>query len=294
MPLVTAIIPTLCKRERAESLERAIRSLHAASTEPVNILLVVNGQSFDPALVKCMRSRGDLGLIQIPDRSAAIAQWRGRATVKTEYFCFLDDDDEYLPGALDDRLAVLAADPGAAVVVTNGYRRQEHTDRLAMSNLAKVTADPLRALMQENWLASCGGLFRTADVSTSFFEDLPIHIHWSWLAFHLAEAGKRIAVLDKPTFRINESANSASKSDTYMLSQVTIMQHMLEQVSRPDIARILRARRSQAWHDVSCHHLNKGALRAAWNAHLHSLSHPSGWKFLPYTRKLFGLGTTVR
>jgi hypothetical protein len=285
-PSCTIIIATLALRERADSLNNAILSVKTGNESVPNVLVVVNGKQYDAMLVATLQTRSDIQLIQISTPSLSAAILAGRTAVATSFFGFLDDDDEYLPGSIDARLAVLAKHAGASLVTANGYRHVQGEDHPAMHCLANVSEDPLAALYQENWLASCGALFRTDDMPLAFFEEIPRYREWTWLAFRLSCAGKQVAILDMPCYRINDTIGSESKSDAYLLSQIRIYQQMLKDVCRPDIARIIRGRLSQSWHDVSNHHLNQGDLRAAWVAHLHSLSHSSGWKFFVYTRKL--------
>jgi len=226
--------------------------------------------------------------------SLAAGMLAGRRAVTTPFFGFLDDDDEYLPGAVDTRLAAMMVHPDASIVTTNGYRHLHGEDSLAMHNLSHVGGDPLVALFRENWLASCSGLYRSADCPIQFFENLPRHIHWTWLAFQAMEAGLHVVTLDFPGFRIHDTVGSSSKSKTYLLTYVELFERMLARTKRPDIARVLRSRLSQAWHDISSFHRDQGAVRAAWIAHWHSVRHPSGWKFMSYTRKLFFFPAVAR
>ena len=51
--------------------------------------------------------------------------------------------------------------------------------------LAYAATDPLRALVIENWLASCGGLFRSDRVSIDYFDGVTRHYEWTFLAYSL-------------------------------------------------------------------------------------------------------------
>ena len=159
--LITTIIPTLCESGRRDALLRAVESVHQASVHPVRILIIVNGQRFDPDLVDLLQSRKDVEVIQIAEGSLTKAHLAGRQNISTEYFSFLDDDDEYLAGALDTRLALMCNNCAADVVVTNGYSNQAGNDRLTYSRFANISANPLYELFQENWLHSCNHLFRS-------------------------------------------------------------------------------------------------------------------------------------
>jgi hypothetical protein len=283
----TIIIPTRAAANRADALRRAIRSLCPGGSIKPRIVVVVNGNKYCQNLLEELKESPEVELIQIAAPSLPEAHFAGRRAVNTPFFGFLDDDDEYLPGAIETRLAVMDANPEISLVVTNGYRHVQGQDHPVMTNLANVPRDPLYALFQENWLASCGGLFRARDVSVDTFAGVPHFQQWTWVAFRLSVEGKiKVASLETPTFRIHDTPGSNSKSEEFLFSQVELYQRMLSMSPRPDIARIIRRRILKSWHDVSNHHLKKGTLGPAWTSHLKSLSHPAGWVYLPYTYRL--------
>jgi len=285
--LITTIIPTLCEAHRKVSLLRAIASIHGASSSPVRILVVANGQRYDPALLAELAGRSDLELIRIEEGSQTGAQLAGRRAVQTPFFSFLDDDDEYLPGTLDERAALLLADPRADIALTNGYLCVDGIDEVCYARLDKVPARALFELFQENWLHNCNQLFRTASISVADFENTHPLMEWTWLAFRLIMQGRRVAVSDRLGFRYHDTPGSLSKSGSFLASRVTVYQRMLSLQPDREITRILRQRLCDAWHEVAMDALRRGQRGAAVRAHLHSLSsHWSGLKFLPSSRHL--------
>lgn len=282
----TIIIATLALAERKQALERAIRSLGKGNQAAVEIVVVVNGNRFDPEVVAGLRGRDNLRVVQIEEGSLSAAIFAGRQSVTTPFFGFLDDDDEYLPGAVDMRIAALQRHPEASIVATNGFRHIGGEDALAMHGLHAVEKDPLGALFNENWLASCGGLYRTKDLSPELFDDVARYLEWTWLAFRFASLQKKIVVLDRPTFRIHDSAVSESKSDAYRMSRVAILERLLTETRNGEIRRRIKSRIAQTWHDISCEHMRHGRFHDAWRAHVRSLGSLAGLKFLSYTRHL--------
>jgi hypothetical protein len=290
---ITTIIPTLCEKNRREQLLRAIASIHAASTHPVRVLVVINGQRFDASLVEHLQGRNDVDVIQVAEGSQTNAQLVGRRAVATEFFSFLDDDDEYLPNGLDVRMSLLVGNT-AAVAVTNGYVCRDGGDKLLYSRIPKVPRDLFRELFQQNWLASCNHLFRTASVASGYFEDAPTAMEWTWLAFRLAMDDKTIAARDVPTFRINDTPGSLSKSTSFLASRVEIYNRMLAQKPPRHIANIIRRKSSSAWHDIATAELQLGVKSKARVAHLRSMTcHWSGVKFLPFSRRLVFIPKTT-
>lgn len=282
----TIIIATLALAERKQTLERAIRSLRMGNQALIEAVIVVNGNRFDPEVVAELRSRDDLRVVQIEQGSLSAAILAGRRSVTTPFFGFLDDDDEYLPAAVDMRIAALQRHPEASIVATNGFRYIDGEDALAMQRLHAVEKDPLDALFNENWLASCGGLYRTRDLPPELFDDVARYLEWTWLAFRFASLQKRVVVLDQPTFRIHDSAESESKSDAYRMSRVAILERLLAETRNEGIRKRIKSRIAQTWHDISCEHMRRGHFQDAWRAHVRSLGSLAGLKFLPYTRHL--------
>lgn len=271
---------------------RAIASIHASSSQPVRVLVVVNGQRFDAALVEELRLREDVDLIQVAEGSQTLAQLIGRRAVTSEFFSFLDDDDEYLPGALDMRLSMLRANPHAAVAVTNGFWSNGVDEQIVLYGRMKQVNDrPLYELFQENWLNSCNHLFRTSAVPVAYFEKPYPFMEWTWIAFQLTMERKAVAASETPTFRINSTPGSLSKSSSFMMSRVVLYCRMLQAQPDKEIKSIIRRRLSTAWHEISEAECLSGNRRGALIAHLRSLiAHWSGIKYFPFSRRLiFGL-----
>lgn len=285
---ITTIIRTLCEAARQDSLLRAIDSIHLASAQSVRILVVVNGERFCPQLFDELCRRRDIEVLQIPEASLTAAHLVGRRAVATEYFSYLDDDDEYLPGALDIRLRMLNDDSSADLVVTNGLVCCGGREQLLYSRLERVHAEPLRELFQQNWLHNCNHLFRTSSVTVEYFEDSPPYMEWTWLGFRLAMDRKHIIAVDDVTFRYNDTLGSLSKSSSFLLSRVALYRRMLSTSPDRRIARLIGERLSSAWHDVSVLELSRGEKSEAIWAHMQSLfCHWSGLRFLTYTRHFF-------
>ncbi len=270
-------------------LRRAIASAFEGNQSSIELTVVVNGRRFDPDVVRELKVTPGLRLLQLAEASSPAAILAGRRSVRTDYFSYLDDDDEYLPGAVDARVAALQLGSGADVVATNGYRRSAGQHVTALRNLRNVATDPLQALFVENWLPSCGAAFRTATVPERAFEDLPRHIHWSFLAFTLAMAGKTVVALDEPTFVINDTPGSASKLESYLLCHVEVYERMLAAAPPRSVRSVVARRLGSALHEASDHFRETGRMREAWAAHFRSLRCPGGLQFLSYTRHLIPL-----
>jgi hypothetical protein len=176
----------------------------------------------------------------------------------------------------------MRSDGTVDIVVTNGYSG----DRLHLTRTARIESSPLAAMLEENWLASCGALFRRSTCGDEFFADLPKYMEWTLLAFRLLSAGKRVKFVATPTYRINDTPQSASKSREYRVATAGVIERMLALPLPADIRRRLRHRLLAARHDLSVMNLEEGHRAAAWKLHLQSLAGLGGLRYLTYTRRL--------
>jgi hypothetical protein len=284
---LSVIIPTLASAERAASLQRAIWSIRASSATPVSIIVVVNGNRFDAGLCHWLAQQKDVQHEYIGDASAPGAVLRGRELVKTDFFSTLDDDDEYLPGSSDWKMSLLQADAQAHMIVANAYLCSDGTDSMCYDRLADVPGNPLKCLMQFNWLTSGNALYRTAAVGASYFQNYHPYVEWTWLAFRLAMDGKRIAVMDRPACRHHDTLQSLSKSERYLQSYLPLFRRMLERAPPPAIARMIERKIGAASHGAAFAALREGRRLDAWRHHWHSLGQLGGLRYLAATRHLF-------
>jgi glycosyltransferase involved in cell wall biosynthesis len=284
--MITVIIPSLCDSKRAESLVRAIESIKSASARPVRIVVVVNGQRYDPELLAHIRARPDVEVLQLREGSQVLAQRAGRAVVNTEFFSFLDDDDEYLPGALDQRVQLIEAS-GADVAVTNGFRVSNGVNAPLYARMAYVAPNPMAELFFQNWLCDCNHLFRTATIDQQYFENTPPLMEWTWIAFRLAHEGKKIASSDTMGFLCHDTPGSLSKTSEFFSCRVSLYERMLSLRPERAAGRMIKKKLTAAWHDIATAEHEAGNTSSSFRAHLRSMSaHWSGLKYLPFTRHL--------
>jgi hypothetical protein len=218
--------------------------------------------------------------------SAPLAVLRGRQLVRSEYFSTLDDDDEYLSGATDDKLRMMQANPNFDIVVTDGYRNVAGCDTLMYPYLDEIEKRPLHSLMRFNWLSDGNALYRSATVGSELFEESHPYGEWTWLAFKLMMANKKVGTLCTPTFRYHDTPDSLSKSEDYRSAYMSLFERMLDRAPPADIARQIKRKMSSAWHDASVAALREGDRLRALRLHLKSLFLPGGRRYLTFSRHL--------
>jgi Glycosyl transferase family 2 len=87
---VTVVIPAL---NRAESLAKALRSVHQQSTRPAEVIVVDDGSTDQTARVA--RELGARVIRSETSEGAAAARNRGVRAARTEFIAFLDSDDSW-------------------------------------------------------------------------------------------------------------------------------------------------------------------------------------------------------
>lgn len=284
--LCTIIIPTLASAKRKKQLHRAVQSIQQATSSEINIIICANGQQWDlETLDEISQTRNVLVYkLEAPSLTKAIAF--GRSKVTTQFFGFLDDDDYLAPSSLDWKIEYLLNNSEVDVLVTNGLRSDAAGEHPALKRIATVSSDPMLALFQENWLPSCGGLFRDSSVKQSYFENHHAYAEWTWLAFQLAMDGKNISAIDRSAFVITDSPDSLSKSEAFQNAYLNLYERMLDKNPSSRIKRLIRSRISAQLHDLSQHALIKGRIMESMKLHLRSLSSRDGLRYWSYTRHI--------
>lgn len=290
-PKITVVIPTLAQASRATALWAAIESCLAQRGTAVAVIVAINGTRYDDAVKHKLESSPDLDTLYDPVGNLPRAIAAGRSRVSTEFFTFLDDDDYLLPDTLAERVARLAGDQSADVIVANGYRYSISESTLLFGGeraYLEMSQDPLKALFAANWLASCGGIFRSATIPDEFFQDSVQYCEWTYFAFRLAS---QFRVRFDPIGRyvICDSPQSLSKTPHGKAAELILwskVRPLLE--NRPDLRPMLRARVADAHHSCSNHFRELGVAREAWKHHALSLvaSPGAGLRYASYTRHL--------
>jgi len=268
------IIPTMASSRRADLLRRAINSVTGDSATKAIPIVVANGDDFDSAVLDGLKADRSIRFFYREEANQKAAIELGRREVETPFFGFLDDDDEYLPGALSARLAPMLVDPSVDAVVTNGYRMAGDQREEVIPDADAVTADPAGALMESNWLSSCGGLYRADSIGAEYFDPDIRYLEWTWLAFRLA-LERRLVFLPDATFVVNDTPSSLSKSAEYEDAIPEVLARMLAMEMPTRLRRKVRAKLSAALHDRSTYFLRCGEMADAWRHHARSLNAPS-------------------
>jgi len=286
LPSINVVIPTLCAAERSAEIQRAIDSLRAQSGVSVRPIVVVNGERFDAVLRARLESDPFLRVHYVERGSNGGAQRVGRQLVESEFFAFLDDDDELLPDTLALRVQPLLRDGSLAAVVANGLRSVRGQPEVPAVTLPVDLDQAAERIMGSNWLASCGGLFRSARVGTEYFDGVTDYFEWTLIAVRLLLAQVPMVFVDRPVFRIHETPRSLSRSSAYDAAWCVFLERLLRLPLTGGMRRRVAERLAVSYNTRSVVHLHQDELREAWHWHLRTLRSPGGWRYLPYTLRL--------
>jgi glycosyltransferase involved in cell wall biosynthesis len=291
---VTVIIPTMAAADRSHMLVRAIKSVRKSSSNPVKILTIVNGNRYDPCLLKWLHGQNDVHCHYQAKPSLPDAINAGRSLVTSEFFSTLDDDDEYLVGATDVKLIHMDESDAIDVVITNGFRMVSGVDTLCYQDLSKVKSNPLFELMDLPWLNSANALYRSSSISCRYFENYHPYAEWTWLAFCLSLDKKRIQSIDTPTFRIHDTVGSLSKTVAYGAAYESLFERMLARNPSKSVEKAIHRKLGAIYHQFSDDSLKSRNYFQAVQWHLRSLAKPGGLQYWSYSRHFLPLKHTER
>jgi glycosyltransferase involved in cell wall biosynthesis len=285
IPLISVIIPTTCSRSRDLQLKRALKSVIGQGVHGCSVIIVVNGSLVDDVLLNHIASQPGIRICRIADGNLPMARLAGRRAVESPFFCFLDDDDELLEGALQARLDLFAMNNDADIVVTNGYRATANGDELVLrSAISALSADPIGTLLTSNWFVSCAGTFRSSTIGSTPFETCGKYFEWTSIGVALASRGTTFAFTDAPTYRIHDTPSSLSKSAAYCEAEVEVLRDMLTIVPSASARRMVYMKLADATHSRAESALRAGFWKAAWQWHLRTLLERTGLRYLSFTR----------
>ena len=284
---LSVIIATMASAQRQQTLFSAIESVRNQPGLDVELIVVVNGSKVEPDVLVKLQADSGIKLIRQDEGSLPLALRTGRESISKPYFAFLDDDDEFLPNTLAHRATLLRNQPRVDLVVSNGYYVSLTGARNTyLTQFDDAKADPLESLARFNWLASCGGIYRAETVTSDYFDGKTKYFEWTLLSIKLA-LDKRIHFDAAPAYLIHQSPVSLSQSDAYLRAEVDFLRNVLTMSLPHALHQSMRVKLGRACHNRSDYLREAGNRMEALKFHLLSLKQPGGWKYIPYTRRIF-------
>lgn len=281
---ISVIIRTKGDAERAALLPRAVNSVLTQQDVSVELIVVLNGTQYDADLLAWLRNDERIRCAVLDGPSLAKASETGRALLTSDYFTFLDDDDEFLPGSLAMRVRYLNENPQIDCVVTNAEYTSQGRIRPIIDDVEKCSRDLVGALLAgQNWMASCAGTFRASTVTDEYFERFPTGCEWTLLAFRVAST-LNVSLLSDVTCRLYATRGSESAGgEKYMRGAVDAMLEIARWNRDPKRVPSINRAIAKKCHDLSSFYRLNGDFRQAWALHWSSVANGYGLKYLPYS-----------
>ena len=288
MKSVTIIIPTTCEKTRSKQILRAIKSVLCQELVKIELIIVVNGKKYDKVLFDSLINNAELSVFYLEEGNVSLARKEGVKHISGEYFGFLDDDDEFLPKALFSRVKAMEQDAEIDVVVTNGFFYKDIDIPLVDDDLkSKIYEDPASSFFECNWFASPASLFRVKTIEPYLFDFEFKYFEWTYLFFLLIMYNKNIKYVHTETYRVHENnSSSASKSIEYKIAYSGFLKELKKLNLSKNIKNKIRQKYIVSLNTLANHFLENNNKKEALISHFKCLIN-GGWRYLPYTRKLF-------
>lgn len=290
MSLVSIITPSY---NQASYLEYAMQSVLAQDYPQVEYL-VVDGGSSDGSQEVIRKYAGRLAWwVSEPDAGQAEAINKGFARAQGEYIAWLNSDDLYLPGAIRQAVAILAANPDLGFVFGNAVTIDGEgrlLNRLAFGDWS------LDDLMAFRIICQPAVFMRRSVLEQAGFLDLSYHFmldHQLWL--RLAQlAPVRQASQEWAAARHHASAKNVAQAAGFGREIYYIQQWMATQ---PDLApRLARHRRkiaAGAYRLDARYLLDAGHPGPALKSYLHALVNDPRYALKHAHRMAYALASLV-
>lgn len=268
-------------------LHRAITSIIGQSGVELEVIVVVNGERCDVATLAALEKYPNLRIIRLQEGNVSAARYAGACSSQAEFFGFLDDDDEFLPGGLQHRVVLFSRHHDADVIVTNGYIYVGYDTLHVPATIGEIAnQDPAGSLLRFNWFASSGSLFKASAVNKSLFNIQHKYFEWTYLFFILLLEKNKVLYDPALTYRVyQDHPLSVSKSVEYAIAYPEFLARMLEMPLNGSVIELLKRKYQAALNALSIIEMSRGRVRHAWLAHLKCIA-KGGWRYLSYTRHL--------
>jgi len=277
----------MCDSSRKGFLCRSLASIQAQQGVRVELIVVANGPKQENALASFIAARFSAKVVSLPEANVSKARYRGLLNSTGDFFCFLDDDDEFLPDTLQARVQLLLSDGGYDIAATNGYVRTSGDMVLIPEYVAsRINKDPIGAFLLQNWFASPAAIFRSSSVQPDFFNLSYKYFEWSFLFFRLVSEKKKIVFVDTNTYRVyRDHPVSASRTPEYSLAESELLLAAKKLNLPKEVQARLHSKYLRSLNSRSNFHRVRGELREAWKVHIRCLL-LGGFSYIPYTRFL--------
>lgn len=287
---VSVIIPTMCLSSRSELLKRTIKSITNQSDVHTEILVVLNGLQYDTETVKELEANPLINLIRLETANVSTARYIGVCQSQGDFFCFIDDDDEFLENAFQIRLNTFL-EHDVDFIISNGLLNKDGVDKIVVEydSVTELRLNPAANLLKKNWFASSAGFYKAKSFNPELFNFSYKYFEMTYLFFLLISNGKTFYFNELLTYRVyQDQPLSVSKSNEYMLAHAVFLRNLMKFDLESSIKKFISKKYIAALNMQSNIEIQQGLKFKAWLSHLKCLLN-GGWEYIPYTRHLIRL-----
>lgn len=206
VPLLTCVVAAY---NAQATVEAAIESV---LNQGVTRAVVVDDGSTDGTADAVRRYGGDVRLIQQANGGPGAARNRGVAESDTEWIAFLDADDRWLPGHLEQWVQARQEHPDAAVFYSGAILTDSEGRIVGRQAGHRIVRDPFFDLLESNWVLTHGIFFRRSDFLDLGGFDVSHRHAEDWdLWIRLAARGGRWVRLPKDLIEYRQGEGSLSR-----------------------------------------------------------------------------------
>ena len=287
------VVRTLADTHRSALLFRALDSIQNQSGVSTRPIVVVNGDRYDPDTLAELERRPGIVLHRLRQASTADAMAEGRRLVIADYFAYLDDDDVLIADSLLEPLRWLEDHPDDDILISNGYFVKDDgslSEFIHIDEHIRI-GKPALSLLDDGWLAPGTSVFRTKSIPQDMLDSGWGQMEWTYLAFEICAAKKRLHFMDVPTAMYYDTPGSMSKSLAHQEAALDLMRSIR---SDSRMSREVRTKADKKYHNtlhlLAAKYCAGGDLGRAWRYHLASMRPPYTLDYLLFSRRLLWPG----
>lgn len=279
-------IPSLGLLQRSNLILEAIRSVISQEEVSVRCYLIMNGNRFDPDLRRHLERDLNLTLLHSKDPGLRFARKVFRENISSDFFCYLDDDDILLPGALHSRVVPMLENAEIDAVLTDGWVQSVDNTISPIENFMCFPEDIRLAALSAPIICADNHLFRTSSVDWSILNAGQSNLEWLLIGAQLVLA-RKVVRIDQKTFVYRQgSSEQMSQSISFMESYPVAWNKIMKMNLTKEMKKIAGPKLATAYSRLAMAKMEQGEILEAWRAYLSCISSRHGLRYLPMLRSL--------
>jgi hypothetical protein len=213
-PTVSVVMPAY---NAARTIRESLESIRSQTLSELEVIVVDDGSTDATiSIVEEFRGPLDITVLRQQNKGPSAARNAGIRTARGRYCSFLDADDLMLPQLLAKQCAVLDADPGIGIVITNISTFSEQKKDTGTRHWKFPAPEAaLDRLLEENFVTTSAVMARTDRLLEAglFPEDRRVAEDYElWMQL---VSRSRMGIIDEPLVKYRYTTGSLSSNKLY-------------------------------------------------------------------------------